>query len=257
MGKPVTVVGLEGIAPSYALAAFAAVYGLRVRTDEDGTRRLTRRLFAIPTGVVGLATQARRMLPDPLLRALHEGTLQAAQQKVNSLQAPPSQDFGDAVMAPPTRRGMAAVLPGKGAAAERVPEPDVRISAILPTLHAEGVRRVQAAVEPRLKTGVGGHVPVGTLPVSARNAFALALTTKFLEGLELQFPEQVPGYIAHFDEAYLMGGPMPNPYAGGGKEGFASPVRCGRSKDECYSPQRRRLLHGVLSALDAGLAQAV
>lgn len=191
--KPITVVGGDAAPVPKVVSAMADVYGLRVKADKDGRLLLTSRLFAIPLEVRALPASVRRVLPDPMLRALHLDRLSALEHLLGS---PPS-----ATEAPAESARWFAQL-------ERNNGELQRLHGAGDDLCQEAVRRLSVEFQAR-QTGLkaDGLVPLSDLSASGRQAFAVFLTAGVLKAISDQFPPQVPDYIDRFDQVMVTGGP--------------------------------------------------
>ncbi len=178
---------MQAAPPAQVFAALADVYGLRVKVEEDATHRLTRRLWRAASSVADVPAAVRGSVPEPLLRALHDG----ASGALASGQMPAGESAKERA-----ERHKKAFL-------------EQQRLWMAPTLLAiEAARRLRLAVQPELdKAGDGARVPVATLSEADRSAFAITLVAGSLPGLIRGLRQQLPGYITGFDQAYLTGGP--------------------------------------------------
>ena len=198
--KTLTLVGDENEWNSTPalFSALADVYGLRVITEEDGTRRLARYRPRPVRDLADLAAAVHVALPAPLLRAAHEETLNPDRIRNPEPQLGPNA----------TPEQWKAHLEQKKHILERrrqrfafVARPDA--------LQREAVRRLRLAVEPLLeKAGpdVAG-VPVESLGAREQSAYAVAVTCDLLGEVARKLTPTLPPYVTHLDDAVLAGGP--------------------------------------------------
>lgn len=202
--KPVQVIGTQGTGSALVFDALATVYGLRVVTQEDGTKRLTRPAFRPVSDVADLSEAVRRLLPEPLLRALHvgaEGKLRQQQIALRQISHDPRTSQEERVKADTEYNRLSSEAQGFG---ER---PDALVQ--------RAARRLRTSVEPKL-TREGASVAVSTLSTLERSAFGLTLLQEFFPAIMQQFGQGPPPYIAHWDEANFKGGL----YQEGGRQKF-------------------------------------
>lgn len=185
--KPIVVVGEANAAPSQVFAALAQAYGLRVRTGEDKTQTLTRRAVRVPRDFRDLPTEVRRALPEPLLRALHDGELAELVRRERQ-----RQEHEDPTAVPPS-----------DAERRKTSQDRYRLGKIGAALSDEAARRLRLHVEPLLdEEGSKTGVPVAELAEPERAEFALALLEPFLDRVTLGHLEPPPT-LTQFDRLYL------------------------------------------------------
>lgn len=207
--KTLTVYGAGTAAPEQLLKAICATYGLRCVKDEDGRTRLTRPAISVPLTVDGLPSAVRRVLPAPLLRAMHDGELEKEnqQERAISQEAPKTQADFQKMWAEQSQ------IRKKGMAMRSLPY----------TLHRIAVARLRAAYDAQMAeegatvkkereaTLSTRHVPVSALPAAARSAFAVAVTTGILDMVIHTLGQKAPAWAADTDACYLVGGLHPDP----------------------------------------------
>lgn len=181
--KPVVVVGETGVPSSQVFGALAEAYGLRVRVGEDKTQTLARRAPRVPRDFRDLRAEIRRALPEPLLRALHDGEIAqwvGRRERQDDPTAPPSN-----------------------AERRKTSQEIDRLATLGAALSDEAARRLRLQVEPLLdKEGSKAGVPVADLAEPERAAFALALLEPFLDRVTLGHLEP-PITLTQFERLYL------------------------------------------------------
>lgn len=208
--KPITVVNESRTSPGDILKAMAVIYGLRVKTEADGTQRLTRRLFQISGDVTGVPEAIRRVFPLPFLRALHSDQ---------------SDDLADQYRLYVARsyRGSARQEGEGGPDSQDNAQPNTDFQRLqwieekrrrqnqqmrdyLPALRNVAVRRLRLWAEPLIKAAPSGQVPLSSAPADEQQAFATVTLVQFLQSLQPLLSQHVPEYVTHFDQLYLRGG---------------------------------------------------
>lgn len=165
--KPVTVAGEAHNPAAQIMTALAEIYGLRLMSEEDGTLRLTRRTVRVPAQLTGLPTALQSIFPEPLLRALRgEGR--------NTPNTAPS-----------------------GLSAHISPQDAARV---------EAVRRLRAAIEPKVKAARERQVPLSSLSARENTALAALLLHDALQRTMGFTVAILPLYITEFDHLSLYGG---------------------------------------------------
>ena len=208
--KTLTVSGVEATAPEKLLKAVATIYGLRYFKDEEGRRRLTRPLIRVPLTVTGLPDALRRVLPLPLLRALHDGEAEREYQE-RQKQPPPKAPQSEADVLKLMREQSSTDK--KNMARYTLPD----------TLHRIAMAQLRGAFEAQLavkgttvkrelaRAESTRRIPLSALPLSARSAFAVARMTDLLEWMLHFMGREAPEWAADPDACYLTGGLHPDP----------------------------------------------
>ena len=208
--KTLTVYGAGTADPEQLLKAVAAVYGLRYAKEKDGRKRLTRPTISVPLTVDGLPDAVRRVLPSPLLRAMHDGELEKANRQQEEW------IFGKTLK---TQADLIKMQQEQYQIAKRYQDlrslPDTLHRTAAARLHASydaemAKQRVMAATKPAgaLPTE---RIPLSSLPAAARSAFAVALTTGTLDDVIHTLGRQAPAWAADVNACYLTGGLHPDP----------------------------------------------
>ncbi len=203
--KPLTVAGAENAPPSEVLAALTSVYGLRVRTDSDGTRVLTRVAFRIPLEVTGVPTEVRRVLPLPLLHLIHDSAVQEGR---------PSWDQRVA-----TGGNLAAY--GQKGLNQRVKQQREALN-IPEAIQKAAIKRIYAAVASQLKATPAKFIPYSKLPEPAREAFAVYQMADTLGWVLNELTPELPVNLTRPESIVLTGGPYTDPQ---GKAKFTLTVK--------------------------------
>lgn len=205
--KPVTVVGQANVTPDEVMQAIAAVYGLRVKTQVDGTKLLTRRLFQITTDISGLPEAIRRVLPTPFLHALHtDDSNELADQYALYVARAYQAQSGQAADGPDSRARNDANLTALSKIQEEQRKQEKRMQVLLPSMRNAAVRQLRTHIEPELKTSPDERVSLASLSDADKQAFAAVLLAQYLGSLRPLLSRRIPEYIADFDGIYLTGG---------------------------------------------------
>lgn len=197
--KPITVVGEANTTPDEIVQALSVVYGLRIRTMDDGTKVLTRRLFQISNDVSTLPENVRRVLPAPFLRALHSDDSDSIADEYRLDAARSYRDQGETGMGEVN----AAAL---GKVQERLRSQEKRTRVLLPTMRMAAVRQLRTHIEPKFTAALDNRVMLSSLNESDKQAFAVVLMAQYLQNLRPLLSRRVPEFISRFDQIYLTGG---------------------------------------------------
>lgn len=206
--KPVTVAGLGLATPIEVLRALASVYGLRIGVADKGGPLLERASARVPAEVAGLPEAIRRALPEPLLRALHDGDA-----------TPPA-------FVPPPTLPPGATLAEKTATFQKWRQELDSLSASrrqikmrLINMQAEAARRLQEVVQPKLRQAKpGAGVPVSSLDATTRDDIGLLLMIG--AGANLQDEFLKPGQewmTADYNQMLVWGKPYVDTHWPGGR----------------------------------------
>ena len=188
--KAVTVIGGDFTSPSNLLETLAEIYGLRVKTNADGSLLLTRRLWRAAPRPEALPATLAYIMPAPLLRAAHFGAMTALERQQKP--EPAGTDSGYAEwMRQNNQYGQ-----------ERRA---LRMRCIL--LLREAIRQLNATVNPPLiKQGPDTRLPVIRATEQQQEAFVVVLTADFLHTIFSDFQSAPPLYITQMDRIHLSGG---------------------------------------------------
>lgn len=191
--KAITVTGTQYVPAEDLLRAMAAVYGLRVRTQEDGALRLSRHTARPAARLSDLPATLERALPEPLVRALRGPARESETVRFENIKALP----GESAEALNERWNEAMRQDSKtwNEARERPSR-----------MRAEAIRRLRTTVEPKLRAAPNGRVPVLALDETERQALAVATLAECVRALDTFLMKPVPDYLVHFDAAFLVGG---------------------------------------------------
>lgn len=210
--KPVTVFGSETASPAEVISALADIYGLRVRKDADGTQRLTRLLFVVPSDLDAIPQSVRHSLPAPLLRAMHDGETEELRQQSQQLLHRYGGSFSSE-----------AQYAEWQAQQQKIEKRGFDLLQISTTLRQVAVQRLRLALDAqlasqgvdvraqRIKGMESSPVPLASLPQTARSAFAVVMMTDVLEAVIHTLGTQAPSWAARIDQDYLIGGLIPDP----------------------------------------------
>lgn len=222
--KPVTLFGSDAIAPEEVLKALASLYGLHIRQEKDGKKRLTRPLFARASDLIAVPSAVRQVLPEPLLRAMHDGEIEELNRQSQQL----LQQYGNG---PPSEAQRAAGMRQQ----QRLARRGLDLRQLPGTLRRTAARRLRAGMEAQLvKRGTSVKaemannastepVLLASLPQADQSAFALLVLTDVLETVIHTLGRQAPSWAAHLDQCCLIGGLLPDPNRPG-KQVFALTV---------------------------------
>lgn len=207
--KTLTVYGTDAVAPEQLLKAIATVYGLRYVKEKDGRKRLTRPEISIPLAVEGLPDAVRRVLPSPLLRAMHDGELEKANNQEKWIREKTLKTQADFIK--------------MGQEQYQLQKRCLEMRSLSVTLHRVAVARLRAAFDTELIKQWGPvkaqsasgqpvkQIPLSALPAEARAAFAVALTTTAMDDVIHSLGQKAPAWAADMNACYLTGGLHPNP----------------------------------------------
>lgn len=194
--KPIRVFGAERRSPRQVFNALADVYGLRVSVGGplDGLRLTRRTARSESARMTDLPAAARRALPEPLLRALHEKEYAAGRGNV-----PPPQPPAD--LSPAEREEWLRTENLKRFQSQRW------VQGIPRALANEAIHRLRREAEPRLKKGgeEATGLPVSSLSDAGRTAFALVLMEGFLDTLRSELIEEKLGFADQVENMRLSG----------------------------------------------------
>lgn len=186
--KPIRIIGADAAQPPALLKAMADAYGLRIRTEKDGTLTLTRKLVRSPRTLSDLPEAVRDALPEPLRRALRVGSGAPDDPKTAFMPSPSQQQ--QAVQSPHSRDL------GKHHRSQETPDP----------LRLVAVRRLRTGIEPKLKQAPNGRVSLSALDGPEQVAFANVLMADCLSDLRRLSARELPKQITQFDKLVLFGG---------------------------------------------------
>lgn len=208
LAKTLTVYGAGTADPEQLLKAVCTVYGLRCVKERDGRRRLTRPEISVPLTVAGLPDAVRRVLPLPLLRAMHDGELEKDNRQEERLLGKMMKMQADFIKMQQEQ--------------SRIDKRRQDMRFLPDTLHRIAVARLHAAFDAELSkpritatakpaSQFTGHILLSSLPAAARSAFAVALTTGTLNEVIHILGRQAPVWAADVNACYLVGGLHPDP----------------------------------------------
>jgi hypothetical protein len=205
--KPITVVGQDFTPSTQVLTALADAYGLRVKAEDDGTLRLTRRLFKVATNASDLPEAVRRVFPEPFLRAL-QGRKLAALTSQPPDEARPSdrqraEQDGDETQ--PNPMSQEAVIAKRKKQEERLKQIQ-QIRNAPYALRNAAVQRLRTIIEPKLKAAPDARVAMSSLGEPERVALANVLMADCLQGIRQLVDQPVPEFIEQFNQTILTGG---------------------------------------------------
>lgn len=195
--KPITVVGEANTTPDEIVQALSAVYGLRIRTRDDGTKVLTRRLFQISNDVSTLPENVRRVLPAPFLRALHSDDSDSLADEYRLYTARSYRDQGEMSEANATALGKVQ---------ENLRSQEKQTRVYLSEMRMAAVRQLRTHIEPKFTAALDNRVMLSSLGESDKQALAVVLMAQYLENLRPLLSRHVPEFISTFDQIYLTGG---------------------------------------------------
>ena len=183
--KPITVVGEGAVAPEKIFEAMGDVYGLRVTTDQYGTKRLARRLFQVPLSVLDLPEAVRRVFPAPFLRALHTDAADSLADQYRLYTARLDQEQS---LSGDRKGGIPADAEANFSALKKTgdkqQELNQQMRAYLPTLRSAAVRRLRAWADPEIKLSPGGRVLLSKGGEAEQEAFAAIVMVQSLQGMQ-------------------------------------------------------------------------
>jgi len=179
--KPVMVVNADAVPPDRLLQALADLYGLRVRTEPDGSLRLTRRAFRPAAQLTDLPESIRRVFPEPFRRGLLHQRAGSAPDAIRPPDSPDPALWKEFFAKQEARRQLPSLT------------------------RIEAVRRLRSTLEPKVKAAPDNRVPVSALDELERQALAtIVMANCVLAVRNLLVP--TPEHIAHFDRSFIVGG---------------------------------------------------
>jgi hypothetical protein len=178
--KHVTLVSAEKLPAAALMHALAAVYGLRVVEQEDGSVLLTHPSVFQAKGISDLGRAIRSAIPAPIFRALQSAQIVAEKARLARMAA-----NGD-----PSPRG-------------RRPQ----VSA----MSNSAMRIFRYLAEPQVKSQAEGKLALSRLDERARNLFEFAPTVPRYSQAYSMADSPVPPYLTDFDHSVLTGGISTNP----------------------------------------------
>lgn len=203
--KPVMVFGERAVPPGQILDALAEVYGLRVRAQEDGKLRLTRRLFKMAVKITDLPEALRQVFPEPLLRAFHSSALAQldAEERENAARRyqPKMQSAAEETNTRTIEEPSAEVERMR----ERFKSRD-RLRGLPRQIRIAAAQRLRTLLEPKVKLSPDSRMPLSSLSHEERMGLAVLLMADAWEGLRLLISLPTPEWITNFNNLYLVGG---------------------------------------------------
>ncbi len=201
--KPVTVFGTESAAPGQILDALAAVYGLRVKVQEDdGTLLLTRRLPRMAPRITDLPDTVRHSYPEPLLRAFladARDRFDAEEREQDLRRQQPREEA-----APPT--DAAAYWAAERQRSAERHDRQMQLSRRGGAVRIAAMQRLRTLIEPKVKDAPTGRVPLSSLGGEERMALAVLLLADTWTQMNEVLRRPAPEWIADFDRLYIVGG---------------------------------------------------
>ena len=193
--KTLTLVGEQKLTPPALLKAAADVYGLRFKTDPDGTPHLTRRNVKPPKALEDLPASIASAFPDPFLRALHKEEINQNLDENAELNA--QKKAGR--MAP--------------AEFERMQELSLRRE--IWRKHPEqlgmaAIRRLSVRTRPLFQQNPNARHPIADLDGDTKSAIASIVMTQTMSSLQTVVDSTPPVYIEQWEQLGVMGGKFKN-----------------------------------------------
>jgi len=212
--KPVIVFGSEAASPRQILDALAAVYGLRVVTDEDGALRLSRPSFRLAATIADLPEAVRRTFPEPLLRAFHTDESERLRREVmgedlRRYQRRVAEEAGE-IQTPEEAKA-------ERERSQKRSEQFSKVNFLPDAIQIAATQHLRALTEPKVEADPNGRLPLSALNQEVKNTLAYLIMAEEYRGLNILFHRPAPDWITHLDQMYLVGGV----YEHDGKKTFA------------------------------------
>jgi hypothetical protein len=184
--KPICMVGAEHVVPAHLMTAFAAVYGLEIHSQENGTLTLALPNPHLLRNYREVPGELDRLFPKPWRRAV---TGVARQEMVQLTEIEARRDIGSGGTMPidPLSRSHMA---GRNAQGD---------------LYAEALRLLRALVEPQVAAAEHKRLKIADSGEDAKRLLALSTIADQLSGVDGLIRAGTPRYITDFAAADIQG----------------------------------------------------